>query len=200
MFSGIRNGIVEERWNAISDAFSDFDFHKVAEYDKKKVQELIENQAIIRHEGKIKATISNAKEMVEIVRQYGSFKNYLNSFSSIDDLILQLQGYYGGFKGIGERNVYEFLKEISIQTVKPDRQLQKLLLRLGLIGEKASIKEIVEIGKTMAQEVNERPCTIDWLLWRFGGEVCKTKSPMCYKCSLAESCSYRRNRTATTAQ
>ena len=200
MFSGIRNGIIEERWNAISDAFSNFDFHKVAEYDKKKVQELMENQAIIRHEGKIKATISNAKEMVEIVRQYGSFKNYLNSFSSIDDLIEKLQGYYGGFKGIGERNVYEFLKEISIQTVKPDRQLQKLFLRLGLIDEEAKLEEIVEIGKTMAKEVKERPCTIDWLLWRFGSEVCKTKSPMCYKCSLAESCSYRGNRTATTAQ
>jgi len=106
-------------------------------------------------------------------------------------LIEKLQGYYGGFKGIGERNVYEFLKEISIQTVKPDRQLQKLLLRLGLIGEKASIKEIVEIGKTMAQEVNERPCTIDWLLWRFGSEVCKTKNPSCDRCLLTEFCSFK---------
>ena len=191
VFSGIRNGIVEERWNAISDAFSNFDFRKVAEYDEKKVQELMENNRIIRHERKVKDVIGNAKKMVEITKEYGSFKNYLNSFPSIDSLVEKLQGYYGGFKGIGERNVYEFLKESSIQTVKPDRQLQKLLLRLGLIGEKASIKEIVEIGKTMAQEVNERPCTIDWLLWRFGGEVCKTKNPLCDRCLLTEFCSFK---------
>jgi endonuclease III len=195
VFSGIRNSIIEERWHAISNAFSGFDFHKVADYDENKLQELVENEKIIRHEGKIKATIFNAKKMVEIVEQYGSFKNYLNSFPSVDSLIEKLQGYYAGFKGIGERNVYELLKEISIQTIKPDRQVQKVFLRLGLIGEKASLEEIVEIGMTMAKEVNERPCVVDWLLWRFGSEVCKTKNPLCDKCSFDESCSYKRNLT-----
>lgn len=195
VFSGIRNNIIEGRWHAISNAFSGFDFHKVADYDENKLHELMENEKIIRHEGKIKATIFNAKKMVEIVEQYGSFKNYLNSFPSVDSLIEKLQGYYAGFKGIGERNVYELLKEISIQTIKPDRQVQKVFLRLGLIGEKASLEEIVEIGMTMAKEVNERPCAVDWLLWRFGSEVCKTKNPLCDKCSFDESCSYRRNLT-----
>ena len=195
VFSGIRNNIVEARWTAISDAFSNFDFHKVAEYDEKKVQELMGNNRIIRHERKVKDVIGNAKKMVEIVRQYDSFKNYLNSFPSVDGLIEKLQGYYSGFKGIGERNVYEFCKEISIQTIKPDRQVQKVFLRLGLIGEKASLEEIVEIGMAMAKEVNERPCAVDWVLWRFGSEVCKTKNPLCDKCSLAESCSHRRNLT-----
>jgi endonuclease III len=195
VFSGIRNGIIEARWPAISDAFSNFDFHKVADYDEKDVKELMKNDRIIRHEGKIKATIFNAKRMVEIVEQYGSFANYLNSFPSIDGLIEKLQGYYDGFKGIGERNVYELLKEISIQTIKPDRQVQKVFLRLGLIGEKAGLEEIVKIGMTMAKEVNQRPCAVDWLLWRFGSEVCKTKNPLCDKCSFDESCSYRRNLT-----
>ena len=194
MFSGIRNNIIEDRWHAISNAFSDFDFHKVAEYDEKKVQELMGNNRIIRHERKVKDVIGNAKKMVEIVRQYDSFKNYLNSFPSVDSLIEKLQGYYGGFKGIGERNVYEFLKEIGFSTIKPDLQVRKVFLRLGLIGEKASVEEIVKIGKTIAEETNERPCTIDWMLWRFGSEVCKTK-PLCDKCSLAEYCSHRRNLT-----
>ena len=194
VFSGIRNGIIEARWPAISNAFSDFDFHKVAEYDEKKVQELMENEKIIRHEGKIKATIFNAMRMVEIIKEYGSFKNYLNSFPSIDSLVEKLQGYYEGFKGIGERNVYEFLKEISIQTIKPDRQVQKVFQRLGLIGEKMKLEEIIKVGMTMAKEVNERPCAVDWLLWRFGSEVCKAK-PLCDKCLFDESCSYRRNLT-----
>jgi len=195
VFSGIRNNIIEDRWHAISNAFSGFDFHKVDDYDENKLQELMENNRIIRHEGKIKATIFNAKKMVEIIGQYDSFKNYLKSFPSVDSLIEKLQGYYDGFKGIGERNVYEFLKEIGFSTIKPDLQVRKVFLRLGLIGEKASVEEIVKIGKTIAEETNERPCTIDWLLWRFGSEVCKTKNPLCDKCSFDESCSYRRNLT-----
>jgi len=195
VFSGIRNGIIEARWTAISDAFSGFDFHKVAEYDEKDVKELMENDRIIRHSGKIKATIFNAMKMVEIIKEYGSFSNYLSSFPSSDSLVEKLQGYYGGFKGIGERNVYEFLKEIGFSTIKPDLQVRKVFLRLGLIGEKASVEEIVKIGKLIAEETNERPCTIDWMLWRFGSEVCKTKNPLCDKCSFDESCSYRRNLT-----
>jgi len=193
VFSGIRNNIIEDRWHAISNAFSGFDFNKVARYDEEKVQELMENDRIIRHEGKIKTTIFNAKKMVEIVGQYGSFKNYLNSFPSVDSLIEKLQGYYGGFKGIGERNVFEFLKEIGFSTIKPDLQVRKVFLRLGLIGEKASIEDIIEIGKIMAEKAKERPCAVDWLLWRFGSEICKTKNPLCDKCSFDESCSYRRN-------
>jgi 3-methyladenine DNA glycosylase Tag len=195
VFSGIRNNIIEGRWHAISNAFSGFNFHKVADYDENKLQELMENNRIIRHEGKIKATIFNAKKMVEIVRQYDSFKNYLNSFPSVDSLIEKLQGYYDGFKGIGERNVFEFLKEIGFSTIKPDLQVRKVFLRLGLIGEKASIEDIIEVGKVMAEKVKERPCAVDWLLWRFGSEVCKTKNPLCDKCSFDESCSYRRNLT-----
>jgi len=195
VFSGIRNNIIEDRWTAISNAFSGFDFHKVADYDENKLHELMENEKIIRHEGKIKATIFNAKKMVEIVEQYGSFANYLNSFPSIDGLIEKLQGYYSGFKSIGEKNVFEFLKEIGFSTIKPDLQVRKVFLRLGLIGEKASIEDIIEIGKVMAEKVKERPCAVDWLLWRFGSEVCKTKNPLCDKCSFDESCSYRRNLT-----
>jgi endonuclease III len=195
VFSGIRNGIIEERWPATSNAFSNFDFHKVAEFDEEKVQELMENDRIIRHSGKIKATIFNAKKMVEIIGQYGSFKNYLNSFPSVDSLIEKLQGYYDGFKGVGERNVFEFLKEIGFSTIKPDLQVRKVFLRLGLVGKKASIKDIIEIGKIMAEKAKERPCAVDWLLWRFGSEVCVSKNPLCDKCSFNESCSYRRNLT-----
>ncbi|MEM4713356.1 MAG: DNA-3-methyladenine glycosylase I [Candidatus Bathyarchaeia archaeon] len=187
VFSGIKNGIIESRWNAISNAFSNFDFYKVAEYDDNKIRLLMENEAILRHMGKVKATVFNAKKMVEIVKQCGSFRNYLNSFSSIDDLVEKLQGYYDGFKGIGERNIYEFLKEIGIQTIKPDRQVHKVFLRLGLVGEKATLEEIIEIGMKIAKEVNERPCTIDWLLWRFGSEVCKSKNPLCEQCLLSSN-------------
>ena len=190
MFSGIRNNIIEDRWNAISTAFSDFDYYKVAEYDEVKVQELMKNEDIIRHEGKIKATIFNAKKMAEIVRQYGSFKDYLKSLRTIKDTIEALQGHYGGFQWIGERNVYEFLKEIGIQTIKPDRQVQKVLYRLGLMDEKAKLEEIVNVGVAWAKAVNERPCAIDWLLWRFGSEICKAKNPLCDKCQLQSICSH----------
>jgi DNA-3-methyladenine glycosylase I len=190
VFSGIRNNIIESRWSAISNAFSNFDFQKVAKYGKSDLNKLLNNPEIIRHKPRLKATISNAKKMVEIVKQYGSFKNYLNSFPSIDSLVEKLQGYHGGFKGIGETNVYEFVKEIGLPFLKPNRNVKRVFLRLGLINKKASQEEIIKVGIQMAKENNERPCAVDWVIWNFGSYICKLK-PLCNLCLVIE-CPYRR--------
>ena len=167
-FTGIRNNVIQERWPAITKAFSNFDIHRVAKYTEKDVKRLMKNKKIIRHEGRIKATISNAKKMQEIIREYGSFADYINSFEKLDELIEKLQGYYGGFKWIGEVNTYEFAKEIGLPFIKPDKQIRRVFLKFGLIDEKASPEEIVQVGKTMAKAVNEKPAVVDCVIWNFG--------------------------------
>lgn len=45
--------------------------------------------------------------------------------------------------------------------IKPERQIKKVFLRLGLISEKASEDEIIKVGKDIAKAVNERPGVVD---------------------------------------
>ena len=66
---------------AFSEAFDGFDVEKIAAYDSAKVDELLQNAAIIRSRGKIEAAISNAKIVLALRHEYGSFCNYLWSFS-----------------------------------------------------------------------------------------------------------------------
>ncbi len=63
-------------------AFDDFDVQKIAQYDETKVESLLQDAGIIRSRGKIEAAISNAKIVVALAREYGSFCNYLWSFSN----------------------------------------------------------------------------------------------------------------------
>ena len=67
---------------AFSEAFDGFDVDKIAAYDAAKVEELLQNAGIIRSRGKIEAAISNAKIVLDLRREYGSFCNYLWSFSA----------------------------------------------------------------------------------------------------------------------
>ncbi len=62
---------------AFKEAFDDFDVFKVAYYDEKKVNELMNNSRIIRNSRKIKAAIKNAQIFIEIQKEFGSFSNYL---------------------------------------------------------------------------------------------------------------------------
>lgn len=61
-------------------AFANFDAKKVAKFNDDKVEELMQNEGIIRNRLKIKAAISNAKIFLEIQKEYGSFDAFLYSF------------------------------------------------------------------------------------------------------------------------
>jgi len=190
IFAGIRDETVEERWPEIAKAFSNFNIHKIAKYKEKDVKRLMKNPKIIKNERKIRYVIADAGRMEEIIEEYGSFANYINSFSSMDGLIEKSQGFNGGFKGIGGVNVYEFVKELGFPFIKPDRQVRKVFLPLGLIDKKASPQEIVNIGKAMAKAVKEKPAVVDCAIWYFGKKVCKAKRD-CEKCSLINLCEFQ---------
>lgn len=62
-------------------AFDNFDVNKVSKYDLRKVEELLQNEKIIRSRGKITAAINNAKIFITIQKEFGSFSKYLWGFT-----------------------------------------------------------------------------------------------------------------------
>jgi DNA-3-methyladenine glycosylase I len=62
-------------------AFDDFDVEKIAAYDESKLQSLLQDAGIIRSRNKIEAAISNAKIVLTLRQEFGSFSKYLWSFS-----------------------------------------------------------------------------------------------------------------------
>jgi DNA-3-methyladenine glycosylase I len=60
-------------------AFDNFDIGKVSRYTEKKKEKLMQDAGIIRNRLKIEATIENAKKIKAIQKEFGSFKNWLNS-------------------------------------------------------------------------------------------------------------------------
>ncbi len=63
-------------------AYDNFDLNKVISYDDNKVNELLNNKNIIRNKRKINASINNSKIFKAIVSEYGSFYNYLRTFTN----------------------------------------------------------------------------------------------------------------------
>jgi DNA-3-methyladenine glycosylase I len=61
-------------------AFAGFDVKKVSKFDNQKVEELMQDESIIRNRLKITGTIKNAKAFIEIQKEYGSFNEYIWQF------------------------------------------------------------------------------------------------------------------------
>ncbi|MHC4822076.1 MAG: DNA-3-methyladenine glycosylase I [Planctomycetota bacterium] len=61
-------------------AFAGFDFERVARYGEKDVERLLQDAGIVRHRGKIEATINNAARACEMVEAEGSLAAWIWRF------------------------------------------------------------------------------------------------------------------------
>ncbi len=62
-------------------AFDNFNAEKVAGYDQKKINELLQNEGIIRNKLKVHATVKNAGLFIDIRDKFGSFDRYIWQFT-----------------------------------------------------------------------------------------------------------------------
>lgn len=114
------------------DAFDQFNYHKIAQYQEADIEALLNNPQIIRHRAKIAATINNAQQFLKIQKQFGSFSNYIWAFTDghiIDNhpqtaadipaqtklsqrIAHDLKQH--GFKFLGPTTVYAYMQAIGI--------------------------------------------------------------------------------------
>lgn len=62
-------------------AFAMFDPIKVARFDEKKIEALLQNPGIIRNRLKISASLKNAQRFLDVQKEYGSFDHYIWQFT-----------------------------------------------------------------------------------------------------------------------
>lgn len=104
--SGISWKVVEAKWPGTVEAFNGLDPKKVANLTPKQVDALAHDTRLIRNRRKIEATVDNAETMLALAKEHGTFKKYLRSFPSYDDLQTDL---VKRFKFLGPMGTYWFL-------------------------------------------------------------------------------------------
>lgn len=113
-------------------AFDNFDPAKIARYNDAKIEELMNNEGIIRNRLKVNAAIINAKLFLEVVEKYGSFNNFIweyvnhkpivNNFEKIEDFPtttpisdkISNDMKKIGFKFVGSTIIYSFMQAIGM--------------------------------------------------------------------------------------
>lgn len=61
-------------------AFDNFDFNKIAKYNKSKINSLLKDEGIIRNKLKVESVVTNAKAFLEVRKEFGTFNKYIWSF------------------------------------------------------------------------------------------------------------------------
>jgi len=91
-------------------AFSNFDIKKIADYGKSDISRLLSNSGIVRNKLKINAVIFNARKIVELQKEYGSFKSWLKIKNDCNlNLTNWVALFKENFKFTGNEITKEFL-------------------------------------------------------------------------------------------
>lgn len=128
MQAGLSWITILKKREAFRKAFANFDAKKVAAFGQDKIDELMQNQDIIRNKLKIEAAISNAKNFLKIVDEFGSFDAYIwkfvdnkpivNHWTKLSDLpartelsdLISKDLKKRGFKFVGSTIVYSHMQ------------------------------------------------------------------------------------------
>jgi len=72
--------MVEKKWPEFRKSFASFSPAHVAGLSEANIKSLMNNPKIIRNERKIRATIQNARTILDLQHEYGSVEGYIDSF------------------------------------------------------------------------------------------------------------------------
>ncbi|WP_154222996.1 DNA-3-methyladenine glycosylase I [Marinicella rhabdoformis] len=94
-------------------AFVDFDYKKVAEFSEEKIQALREDASIVRNQLKIRSTVGNAKALITVQKEFGSFNDYIWQFVGGKPIV----------------NQWKDMSEVPVSTVESDAMSKDLKKR-----------------------------------------------------------------------
>ncbi len=153
-FSGMKARNVEKKLPAIREKLGDPDI--TSKYGEGDIKRLVENESIIRHERKIRACVENAKRFKRIVKKYGSFSNYLDSFrvdvEDFNGIKKKLVPALKNFSYLNNVTVYHFLMDLGFGVMKPDRTICRLFYRLGWIENIGDEEKVIEICRNISRK------------------------------------------------
>ena len=132
MQAGLSWKTVLQKRDNFRKAFDNFDYNKIVRYKENKIENLMQNEGIIRNRLKIQSVITNAKSFINVQEDFGSFNKYIwdfvnnksvhNSWKKLEDLPpnTELSNRISkdmkkrGFKFIGTTIIYSFLQAIGV--------------------------------------------------------------------------------------
>jgi DNA-3-methyladenine glycosylase I len=109
--SGLSWLTILRKRKAFRAAFGGFDFHQVARFTGEDVERLLQDAGIVRHRGKIEATINNAKRAVELTEEQ-SLAHFVWSYD--DPKLLARDLKKRGWRFVGPTTVYAFMQAMGL--------------------------------------------------------------------------------------
>lgn len=93
--AGLSWSTILKRREGYRNAFANFDPEKVAQFNESKIQELLQDEGIIRNKLKVRSAVTNAQLFLDIQEEFGSFDNYIWEFVGGEPIVSHWESMKG---------------------------------------------------------------------------------------------------------
>ncbi len=132
MQCGLNWNMMLKKRDIFKKCFDNYDYNKIANYDDFKIESIMNTDGMIKSKKKILAIVNNARAFLKIIDEFGSFDNYIWSFSNYRIMVYHKhqQGYEEvknslsdrlscdlkkrGFKYLGSITIFSHLQTCGI--------------------------------------------------------------------------------------
>jgi len=111
--------MIDEKWPNFKKAFSNFSVAAVAKFNEEDIKRLLKDTGIVRNQAKIVATIGNAKQILSVKREYGSFQAYLDGLDKSSNYVAVIKELGKRFSRLGLSSARIFLYSIGEDVRRP---------------------------------------------------------------------------------
>lgn len=144
----------------------------------------------------------NINVLEKISNRYSSLDKFIFS-DEPKKAVIQLGSQNGKYKlqQVGIPLACEYIRNVGIDIVKPDRHIRRILgpSYLQVIPTDIDTEDVnlglIDICSDIARIVNLKPVEIDYLLWNYCatdyGAICTKDNPKCSACILRNYCAYK---------
>lgn len=204
-YAGFRAQTVSDRIAVIDRHFPNYTI--VAGYDGREMQRILGDSQMIRNSRKIQACIENARTLKALISKYGSFHKFVQSlppFKSDRELLALREEYRRLFRYLGERTAFHFMMDVGIPVLKPDRVIERIFKRLGLVSKNLMgdplYVALIREGEKFVQATGYPIRYVDIIFVAYGQMqdkeigldkgICLELNPGCSTCGASQFCDY----------
>lgn len=149
------------------------------------------NRAIMRQ---MEGVSYNVRLMQSIVDVIGDLEKLVVNNEPYDVSAILSSGHYK-LAGFAQTLALQYLRNVGIDTCKPDVHIRRILARLRLIPyEDCPVIDVVNTMSRLSRELGIPITLVNEIIWTYGatgfGEIC-AKVPKCYVCQITE-CPWRK--------
>ena len=136
--AGVSWAQIAKNWNAYRRAFAEFDVDAVAAFSDLDVERVLSEPGVLRMRRKVDATIKNARALVALRDEFGTFHDYVASFASYDDVSKDIKRR---FSFMGEMNAWYLL----FRTWEPVPHFDQWVTTIP--GDHPRMREMVQLAR-----------------------------------------------------